>query len=64
VYPKRELFRFVSLRPTELEKTEMLEQLRALYYGMPIYVAWTRHDSVGVDTPRDVKMVARKMKKN
>lgn len=61
VYPKDFLFKFVKMRSTFLENIEKLEQLRALYYGMPIYVAYTRHDSVGVDTPRDLKTVARQM---
>lgn len=58
VYPKKDLMHFVSLHPTGLERTEMLEQLRALYYGLPIYVSWTRYDSVGVDTPSDLKTVS------
>lgn len=62
VYPRKDLLRFVSFKPTILERTEMLEQLRALYYGMPIYVVETRFDSVGVDTPADLKAVQAKMK--
>jgi len=56
-YPKKDLLKFVSLKPTKLEQTEMLEQLRALYYGLSIYVAKTRYDSVGVDTPADLQAV-------
>lgn len=62
VYPRRELFRFVASRPTELENIEKLEQLRALYHGMPIYVAKTRHDSIGVDTMNDLKAVEKILK--
>ena len=43
--------------PSSLEKTEKLEQLRALENGFPIKVLVTPHDSVGVDTPEDVKLV-------
>lgn len=63
VYPRRELFKFVSAQPTDLENTEKLEQLRALYYGMPIYVVHTKHDSVGVDTKKDLLAVEKRMKK-
>lgn len=62
-YPRRQLLKFVSLKPTRLERTEMLEQLRALYYGFPIYVVKTAYDSVGVDTPADLKAVTEKLKK-
>ncbi len=60
-YPRKDLLRFVSLKPTALEQTEMLEQLRALYHGLPIYVARTAHDSVGVDTPSDLAAVSEKL---
>jgi 3-deoxy-manno-octulosonate cytidylyltransferase (CMP-KDO synthetase) len=61
-YPRKELLRFVSLKPTALEQTEMLEQLRALYHGLPIYVARTAHDSVGVDTPSDLAAVTQRLR--
>lgn len=62
VYPKALLLRFVKHRPTALEKTEKLEQLRALFYGLPIYVAMTPHDSTGVDTPADLRSIVRTMR--
>jgi 3-deoxy-manno-octulosonate cytidylyltransferase (CMP-KDO synthetase) len=62
VYPRRELLKFVSLKPTKLEQTERLEQLRALYHGLPIFVSTTKHDSIGVDTPPDVKAVERRLR--
>ncbi len=62
VYPKKELFQFVKMRPTALEQTEKLEQLRALYYGLPIYVSVTKHDSIGVDTAADLKAVIKILK--
>jgi len=37
----------------ELERLEKLEQLRALYLGMKIYVQQTAHAPHGVDTPDD-----------
>jgi 3-deoxy-manno-octulosonate cytidylyltransferase (CMP-KDO synthetase) len=43
---------FVTLEPTALERTEMLEQLRALYYGYDIAVAVRDGRSHGgIDTP-------------
>ena len=57
VYPKKDLLKFVRWEPAELERTEKLEQLRVLYQGVPIYVAVTPHDSIGVDTPEDLKKV-------
>jgi 3-deoxy-manno-octulosonate cytidylyltransferase (CMP-KDO synthetase) len=51
------LLKFVGLVPGELEKTEKLEQLRALENGYPIKVLITPHDSIGVDRPEDVKLV-------
>lgn len=57
VFPRKVLFKFMSLKPSPLEKIEMLEQLRALYYGMPIYTVKTRFDSAGVDTPADLEAV-------
>lgn len=62
VYPRKNLFQFVSLPQTQIEITEMLEQLRALYYGFPIYTAYTKFDSIGVDTPTDLKNVSRRLK--
>lgn len=62
VYPKKSLFQFVKWAPSELEKTEKLEQLRALHHGMPIYVTHTRFDSIGVDTPADLKKVSALLK--
>ena len=51
------LFEFVAFEQTELEKTEKLEQLRALENGVPIKVLTTPYDSIGVDRPEDVKLV-------
>jgi 3-deoxy-manno-octulosonate cytidylyltransferase (CMP-KDO synthetase) len=37
--------------PTELEKTEQLEQLRALFMGRRIAMAVVNRSSTGIDTP-------------
>ena len=51
------LLRFVQLPQSELEKTEKLEQLRALENGFSIKVLVTPHDSIGVDRPEDIALV-------
>jgi 3-deoxy-manno-octulosonate cytidylyltransferase (CMP-KDO synthetase) len=51
------LLKFVELPQSELEKTEKLEQLRALENGFAIKVLITPHDSIGVDRPEDVELV-------
>jgi 3-deoxy-manno-octulosonate cytidylyltransferase (CMP-KDO synthetase) len=52
------LQRFAALAPTPLERTEGLEQLRALEHGARIRVLVTPHGSIGVDTPADVERLA------
>jgi 3-deoxy-manno-octulosonate cytidylyltransferase (CMP-KDO synthetase) len=52
------LQRFAALRPTPLEQTETLEQLRALEHGVRIRVLVTPHASLGVDTPADLARLA------
>ena len=48
------LRRFVSLRPSPLEKIEKLEQLRALENGMIIHAAVVAESPVSVDVPSDL----------
>jgi 3-deoxy-manno-octulosonate cytidylyltransferase (CMP-KDO synthetase) len=59
VYRREFLLRFAALAPTPLERSESLEQLRALEHGFSIKVVQTRHDSIGVDTPEDLERVRR-----
>jgi len=40
---------------TSLEKTERLEQLRALYYGWKIKVLVSDYEGFGIDTPEDLR---------
>jgi 3-deoxy-manno-octulosonate cytidylyltransferase (CMP-KDO synthetase) len=56
-YPKEFLLKFTAMRPTVLETTESLEQLRALETGHRIKVLLTRQDYVplSVDTPEDLQ---------
>jgi len=56
-YRREAVLRFAQLAPTPLESAEKLEQLRALEHGWPIAVVETAHQSVGVDTPDDLRRV-------
>jgi 3-deoxy-manno-octulosonate cytidylyltransferase (CMP-KDO synthetase) len=56
-YTKDVLQRFIGWPESGLERSECLEQLRFLENGVPIYVAETPFDSVGVDTEEDVRRV-------
>ena len=53
------LQRFAKLPETALERAEGLEQLRALWHGIPIDVAVGDYASVAVDTPEDLEQVRR-----
>ncbi|MHB8339217.1 MAG: 3-deoxy-manno-octulosonate cytidylyltransferase [Ignavibacteriaceae bacterium] len=55
VYRKDSLLRFTSLEPTDLEKTEKLEQLRMLENGIKIKVVVTEFDNLAIDTPEDLE---------
>lgn len=57
VYRRECLLSLAALPPTPLERTEGLEQLRALEHGIRIKTVETRHDSIGVDTPEDLERV-------
>lgn len=48
---------FCAQPPTDLERAESLEQLRALYLGARIRVVRVEHESWGVDTPDDVQKI-------
>ncbi|UCE04299.1 MAG: 3-deoxy-manno-octulosonate cytidylyltransferase [Candidatus Latescibacterota bacterium] len=60
-FRRRALTQFVQWAPGRLEQLEGLEQLRALENGMPIHVVVTQHDTIGVDTPEDLKAVASRL---
>jgi len=48
------LEKFVKLKPSPLEKSEKLEQLRALESGMQIHTIITSEHPIGVDTKSDL----------
>ena len=62
-YTRSALYRFHSLPPSPLEQAEKLEQLRFLEHGIPISVAETPHDTIGVDTEEDLLRVEQYFKK-
>jgi 3-deoxy-manno-octulosonate cytidylyltransferase (CMP-KDO synthetase) len=57
VYRRECLLRLSALPPTDMERAEALEQLRALEYGVRIRAVETGFDSIGVDTPEDLERV-------
>jgi 3-deoxy-manno-octulosonate cytidylyltransferase (CMP-KDO synthetase) len=54
-YRKLALDCFIGLQESSLERIERLEQLRFLENGIPIHVAETPYDSIGVDTEEDLR---------
>ena len=56
-YTREALELFHSLPQSSLELSESLDQLRFLQNGVPIFVAETPHDTVGVDTEADLQRV-------
>jgi len=53
------LKRYIAEPPCPLERTEKLEQLRALWMGARIAVVTTGDEGVGVDTPEDAVRVGK-----
>ena len=56
-YRTAALERFCALPESSLERSERLEQLRFLENGIPIHVAETPYDTVGVDKEDDLRRV-------
>ncbi|GAB4542298.1 MAG: 3-deoxy-manno-octulosonate cytidylyltransferase [Thermodesulfovibrionia bacterium] len=54
-YRRDALLRLSSLEPPDIEVIEGLEQLRALFNGLRIKVRETVHDTIGIDTPEDLR---------
>ena len=57
VYRQEYLLKFTRLAASPLEKSESLEQLRALENGARIKVVEASESSIGVDTPEDFERV-------
>ena len=62
-YRREFLDRLVSAPPCGLERSERLEQLRALYIGGRMAVIPTTEKGMGVDTPQDVQYVEQVIRK-
>ncbi len=58
-YRKDLLFELTRLAPSPIEKIEMLEQLRALWYGYNIRVGITPWRTSGIDTPEQYEVFVR-----
>ncbi len=58
------LHKMAALKPTPLELTEKLEQLRAMENGVVIRAAIRKVESIAVDVPADVIKVERYLKKH
>lgn len=56
-YQRDALLRLAALAPTPLERSESLEQLRALENGIGIRVLIVERASIGVDTAEDLERV-------
>jgi len=54
-YRRSTLLHLAGIPPSLLERSERLEQLRALWNGIPIHVAVGDYDSLGIDTPEDLE---------
>ncbi|RME91000.1 MAG: 3-deoxy-manno-octulosonate cytidylyltransferase [Candidatus Hydrogenedentota bacterium] len=56
-YSRNTLMQLKSLPSPEIEHAEKLEQLKFLYNGIPVFLHIATQDSIGVDTPDDLKKV-------
>jgi 3-deoxy-manno-octulosonate cytidylyltransferase (CMP-KDO synthetase) len=57
-YKDEVLQTITRLNPGKLERAEALEQLRWLENGYRIKTAETQFQSIGIDTPEDLKLAA------
>ena len=61
-YRRDFLLKFPKMAPTPLEKSERLEQMRAVENGHKIAVGLVRRAAVGIDTPEDYEAFVRRWK--
>jgi len=57
VYKREFVIEYAGMEPTPLERTESLEQLRALENGIRIDMIETKYKGIGVDSPEDVARI-------
>jgi 3-deoxy-manno-octulosonate cytidylyltransferase (CMP-KDO synthetase) len=62
-YTKDFLFAYKNFPVSYLEKVERLEQLRVLEEGFRIKVIETKYDTIGVDTPEDLRKLKQYLQK-
>lgn len=62
VYSRDCLLKIAAMKPTPVEMSETLEQLRALENSIPIKVSYIESRSLAVDLPEDVEKVERALK--
>lgn len=62
-YQRDFLLNYIRLEPSRLEKTENLEQLRALEHGYRIKMIETQYPTLSVDTPNDIIKLEEFLKK-
>ncbi|MEK7449707.1 MAG: 3-deoxy-manno-octulosonate cytidylyltransferase [Planctomycetota bacterium] len=62
-YRRKSLLKFVRLDPIEREKSEKLEQLRALENGFLIKVGLIKKAPAGIDTLKDYQAFVKRMEK-
>jgi 3-deoxy-manno-octulosonate cytidylyltransferase (CMP-KDO synthetase) len=60
-FRRQTLLQFVRWKPSPLECTESLEQLRALENGVKVHVLITAAGSPGIDTPEDARVLEQKL---
>jgi 3-deoxy-manno-octulosonate cytidylyltransferase (CMP-KDO synthetase) len=56
-FTKNSLNRFCNLNQAPLEDIEKLEQLRAIYYKLPISMVKVESKSIGIDTKEDLENI-------
>ena len=62
---KRELLlKYLTLKPTFLEEFQSIDMLRLIENNVQIYIQYSDQNSYCVDTPTDLKVVKKLMKKN
>ena len=60
-FRRQTLLQFVRWKPSPLERSESLEQLRALENGVKVHVLVTATGSPGIDTPEDAAALEQKL---
>jgi 3-deoxy-manno-octulosonate cytidylyltransferase (CMP-KDO synthetase) len=54
-YSSKALEKIANMPPCDIEETEMLEQLRFLYYGLKLQVFSTQYETIGIDLPEHLE---------